>query len=212
MSISIFSKSPTFRDALVAVCASSGMIVTGTYDSYTKLTRVDIQDVLLVHVTETDIALPDRLVELARQFAGLRIIVLCPIRMIAGLRSRMGSFVTAILPEIESAETLLSALFLAQQGYKMTLTDAQKPAPPTDAAKDGATLSKAGHADQRPVYKLSKRETAILAHLCHGGSNKSIANDLHISDATVKVHLRMAFRKIGVINRTQAAMWATQNL
>jgi two-component system nitrate/nitrite response regulator NarL len=48
--------------------------------------------------------------------------------------------------------------------------------------------------------------------VAEGRSNKVIARILGIADATVKVHLKSLSRKIGVDNRTQAAMWALANL
>ncbi len=55
---------------------------------------------------------------------------------------------------------------------------------------------------------LSPRETQVLSCLVNGHSNKVIARDLGITDATVKVHLKAALRKIDAENRTQAAIWA----
>jgi two-component system, NarL family, nitrate/nitrite response regulator NarL len=60
--------------------------------------------------------------------------------------------------------------------------------------------------------KLSARETQILLYLTKGASNKLIARDLGLSDATVKVHIKAILRKVQVANRTQAAMWAQQHL
>jgi two-component system nitrate/nitrite response regulator NarL len=54
---------------------------------------------------------------------------------------------------------------------------------------------------------LSPRELAILHCLISGHSNKSIARKLDIAEATVKVHVKAILRKIGVQNRTQAAIW-----
>jgi two-component system nitrate/nitrite response regulator NarL len=45
-----------------------------------------------------------------------------------------------------------------------------------------------------------------------GDPNKVIARKLEITEATIKVHVKAILRKIGVANRTQAAMWATGNL
>jgi two-component system nitrate/nitrite response regulator NarL len=56
--------------------------------------------------------------------------------------------------------------------------------------------------------RLSDREHLILQHLTQGASNKHIARDLRIAEATVKVHVKAILRKIGVRNRTQAAIWA----
>jgi two-component system nitrate/nitrite response regulator NarL len=44
--------------------------------------------------------------------------------------------------------------------------------------------------------------------LVEGASNKVIANQLAITEATVKVHLKSILRKINASNRTQAAIWA----
>jgi two-component system nitrate/nitrite response regulator NarL len=58
---------------------------------------------------------------------------------------------------------------------------------------------------------LSHRERLILRHLAEGQANKVIANKLGIAEATVKVHVKSILSKIGVLNRTQAAMWAMNN-
>jgi two-component system nitrate/nitrite response regulator NarL len=55
---------------------------------------------------------------------------------------------------------------------------------------------------------LSDRETQILGCLVNGDPNKVIARQLHISEATVKVHLKNLLKKIRAANRTQAAVWA----
>jgi two-component system, NarL family, nitrate/nitrite response regulator NarL len=62
-----------------------------------------------------------------------------------------------------------------------------------------------------PTSNLSPRETSILRCLAQGASNKLIAREIKISEATVKVHVKAILRKIGVVNRTQAAIWATTN-
>jgi len=60
--------------------------------------------------------------------------------------------------------------------------------------------------------QLSPREKEMLSHLTAGDSNKAIARQLGITEATVKVHLKSVLRKIRVENRTQAAIWALANL
>ncbi len=57
----------------------------------------------------------------------------------------------------------------------------------------------------------SRREVEILRHLTAGSSNKTIARQLGIAEATVKVHMKGVLRKIRVANRTQAAIWAMNN-
>jgi two-component system nitrate/nitrite response regulator NarL len=60
--------------------------------------------------------------------------------------------------------------------------------------------------------RLSQREQEILRWLMEGAPNKVIARKLNVAEATVKVHIKAILRKIGAHNRTQAAMWATQQL
>lgn len=62
------------------------------------------------------------------------------------------------------------------------------------------------------AHGLSGREWLILTKLIDGATNKSIANELGICEATVKVHLRTCFRKVGAKNRTQAAIWASEQI
>ena len=62
--------------------------------------------------------------------------------------------------------------------------------------------------EPEPKSQLSGREAAILNGLAQGASNKVIANQLKITEATVKVHVKAILRKIRVKNRTQAAIWA----
>ncbi len=60
--------------------------------------------------------------------------------------------------------------------------------------------------------ELSKRERLIMQRLISGNSNKAIARDLVITEATVKVHIKAILRKLRLRNRTQAAIWAREHL
>lgn len=59
---------------------------------------------------------------------------------------------------------------------------------------------------------LTPRERQILEHIAGGNSNKQIARLLGISEMTVKSHCGRLFHRLGVTDRTQAAVWATKNL
>ena len=63
---------------------------------------------------------------------------------------------------------------------------------------------------RRTEYSLTQREHDILSLLAEGRSNRDIAGALYLSEKTVKAHLAAIFRKLGVTNRTQAAMMAVQ--
>lgn len=72
-----------------------------------------------------------------------------------------------------------------------------------------AAASSSG-AGRRPEFSLTQRENDILELLAEGKSNREIAGRLFLSEKTVKAHLAAVFRKLGVANRTQAAMAAVQ--
>jgi DNA-binding NarL/FixJ family response regulator len=59
--------------------------------------------------------------------------------------------------------------------------------------------------------ELTPRETEVLVLVRQGLANKQIARRLGISERTVKAHLTSAFQRIGVVDRTQAALWAERN-
>jgi DNA-binding NarL/FixJ family response regulator len=57
---------------------------------------------------------------------------------------------------------------------------------------------------------LTHRESEVLRQLAHGLTNKEIGQALNISYETVKEHVQHILRKIGVNDRTQAAVWAVR--
>jgi two-component system nitrate/nitrite response regulator NarL len=66
--------------------------------------------------------------------------------------------------------------------------------------------------DHSDVPSLSRREMLILRMLMQGASNKIIALKLVITESTVKVHMKAILRKLRLQNRTQAAIWARENI
>lgn len=58
---------------------------------------------------------------------------------------------------------------------------------------------------------LSPREAEVLALVVEGLLNKQIAQRLGITERTVKAHLTSAYQRIGVADRTQAALWAARH-
>jgi DNA-binding NarL/FixJ family response regulator len=59
--------------------------------------------------------------------------------------------------------------------------------------------------------ELTGREREVLLLVIEGLANKQIARRLGISERTVKGHLTNLFQRIGVADRTQAALWAERN-
>ena len=87
------------------------------------------------------------------------------------------------------------------------------------AVHDGHLLLAAGAADTllRPGERapgldaLTTREREVLAELAQGRSNREIARALHVSEKTVKAHVSPVLAKLGVQDRTQAALFAVRH-
>lgn len=65
--------------------------------------------------------------------------------------------------------------------------------------------------DSAKIENLTKRELEVLKLLAVGMYNKKVAEKLNISERTVKNHVSNIFKKIGVTDRTQAAVFAIRN-
>jgi DNA-binding NarL/FixJ family response regulator len=77
------------------------------------------------------------------------------------------------------------------------------------APKAAREVLRARSEDRSPG--LTERELDVLGLVRAGLSNKLIARRLEISEKTVKAHLTSIFQRIGVTDRTQAALWAERH-
>ncbi|MEJ2453399.1 MAG: two-component system response regulator NarL [Candidatus Thiodiazotropha sp.] len=66
--------------------------------------------------------------------------------------------------------------------------------------------------DDNGLTPLTSREQEILEQIANGMSNKRIAQELGISEGTVKVHVKHLLRKLNLHSRTEAAVWALRRL
>lgn len=101
-----------------------------------------------------------------------------------------------------SCDSLAEMLKLVALGEKMI---------PSQVVFDLATLTAKNNVGEQHISiseaNLSDREIDILRGLIRGEPNKVISRRLMITEATVKVHVKSILRKVGVMNRTQAAIW-----
>lgn len=67
-------------------------------------------------------------------------------------------------------------------------------------------------ASQGPETRLTDREREVLTMVRDGLPNKSVARRLGITERTVKAHLTNIYQRLGVADRTQAALWAQRHL
>ena len=131
-----------------------------------------------------------------------RIVVLAESIRINRLADAMTSGVDGYLLKNRSADALHQSLRIVLLGEKVL------PSELANLLTGDRLVSRSDLGTTRHLNGLSDRELQILSHVRKGGQNKQIANDLKISDGTVKVHLKSILKKIHVQNRTQAAIWA----
>jgi len=81
---------------------------------------------------------------------------------------------------------------------------------PFSPRASGALLTR--RAQGRPGEDLTPREREILELVGQGLANKQISRRLNIKEKTVKAHLTNVFQRIGVSDRTSAALWAERHL
>jgi DNA-binding NarL/FixJ family response regulator len=124
-----------------------------------------------------------------------------------------------VLTSFSDSERILAALDAGAVGYLL------KDADPDDVI-DGVRAVARGESPlhpraarellvsrQRPADRpsLTPREADVLRLVRQGLANKQIGRRLGISERTVKAHLTSAFQRIGVQDRTQAALWAERH-
>jgi DNA-binding NarL/FixJ family response regulator len=104
-----------------------------------------------------------------------------------------------------SPEDLLQAITVALTGSGNVLS----PRAVRNLFDNAAQAAERGASRARvPDAGLTRREADILSYLAEGFSNREISKALFLSEKTVKAHLAAIFRKLGVTNRTKAAMAA----
>lgn len=200
MPIAIVTKNLIFGEILSRTCERGNIRVDGVFGAVSEINRLDPDDLLLVHLRADDATIIQQLEDVRQRHGDLVLVFLVSDQLSTDLRYEIEGIAAIVVTESEPADALISALTLAELGYHLSALSGQ---PKTQEVEQPEPNLSSGS-------KLSRREVTILGRLCEGMSNKSIALDLGIRETTVKVHLRSTYRKIGVSNRTQAALWASR--
>lgn len=125
--------------------------------------------------------------------------------VVEALREGAAGYLTKDLP----AEEIAAAIRKVREGGIIM--------PPPIAAKVVAELTRRAATPAHPVAdaglaaQLTDREREVLRLLGQGYSNKEIGDALHITEGTAKNHVSRVIEKLGVRDRTQAALWAVRH-
>jgi DNA-binding NarL/FixJ family response regulator len=138
------------------------------------------------------------------------------------IKASMPNIAIIALTTFQDPRQVSAALSAGASGYLVKVIEPEVlVAGVRSVVKGGAPLSpsvaaqllRQGGAQLAPTASsLTPRESEILRLIAEGHTNKQIARQLGISEKTVKTHCSRLFQRIGVIDRTQAAVWATRNL
>ncbi len=127
----------------------------------------------------------------------------------------------------EDAEDLLQTLQAGAHGYLLknidtnffigairSVADGEAVMSPQMTAKLMQSVRAAPAAAAVPALdkeRLSPREREILAFLARGASNKEIARGLDLAESTVKIHMQNILKKLNLVSRVQAAVYAVEH-
>lgn len=105
-----------------------------------------------------------------------------------------------LLPDGATLQEIALAARIVRHGITLLPTVAIATLRPTEA--DGESID---------ARSFTDREHAVLGLISQGASNKVIGRKLDITESTVRVHVRAILRKLGMQNRTQAALYAVSH-
>jgi len=137
------------------------------------------------------------------------------------LRESLPGARVIVLTSFLDDDKLLPALRAGAAGYLLKNARPQELARAVHAAHAGETLldpvvaarlveTLAADGDEGPLDRLTPREREVLILIGRGFPNKLIARELRLSEKTVKTHVSHVLAKLGVTDRTQAAVLAVR--
>ena len=232
--IVLVDQSALFRAGLRHILSGSGFRVTADCSSIHDVAPDAFGRVSTVAVIGLDrdvVAVLHRVRELKTQHPELRVIMLGidAEQLVAAIDSGADGYLLrdAVEPKtlLKSLEMVLADGVVVPKGFTklMSMVTRQEDAGPVNVPASvlvcaetpleavrpctGPIILDAAAPANSDLARLSQRERLILTHLTVGASNKQIARDLYVAEATVKAHVKNLLRKLRVNNRTQAAMW-----
>jgi DNA-binding NarL/FixJ family response regulator len=130
---------------------------------------------------------------LRKEFANAHIVVLSNHSGREDIYRAMRSGALAYLTKDVSGEELLNAILHVDRGLRYL-----------------PQVALERLAERVPAVQLTPRETGVLTCITQGLSNREIAEELHIAEKTVRIHVSAVLDKMGARDRTQATIYALQ--
>jgi DNA-binding NarL/FixJ family response regulator len=213
INIVIVDDHPLFRQGVVdAIAYETDLVVVGEADS--GEVAFDLINNLKPQIAILDVNLPGMNgLQIARKIVSerlpTRVILLTAYDDLEQVIHSMRSGAAAYCAKYVKPEDLMDVIRQVAEGYYVVegnVLDKSGLDRWVDSKTEGSTRSYSDPGE--PFHPLSNREMEVLSHLTRGMSNKEIAAFLEISHQTVKNHVTSILRKLGVDDRTQAAVYA----
>ena len=145
------------------------------------------------------------------------------LEVLKSLKSRRSKLKVLVLTVHNETEYLMKAVDIGVNGYVLKDSESAELKKAIFTVADGKTYIQPSlipalnakmietNKDAEKIKSLTKRELDVLKLLAVGMFNKEVGKRLEISERTVKNHVSNIFKKLGVTDRTQAAVFAIRN-
>lgn len=200
-SVVIADDHPLFREAITLVIRQLQPSMTVFETDSLKGLITHLQENRLIRLILLDLSLADSkgmegLLQLKNQFPNIPVVIVSACDDPYVIQRSIDSGAIGFIPKTESMSSITKALQDVISGKKwLPKSILDNPPPPQEEAIPDFS-------------ELTPTQLKVLMHLKDGENNKSIANSLFITEATVKAHITAIFRKLNVRNRTQAVIAA----
>ena len=228
--ISLVKQGKMLRGCLEVVLQGPGRIIDSSFETLGMfsegLQNGMVSDLVIISIGPQDLdTIFSEITAIRLNFPATRWIVLSQSPEIDLLRCSVASGIEGLLYEDSPVDVLRLVTDLVLLGHSLLPAElatllqtgaaaghpvSARPTPdlPVSLLQSGSADLVHLHDPPRPTVLLSQREDEILGCLTKGHSNKTIARELLIAEATVKAHVKALLRKMQVTNRTQAAIAA----
>ena len=200
------------RRGLVNLISGSGNPNCAAFDSIEKMEKdfdADMSDaVVLVNFGQEENLMTQGLNRLKSRYPACQIVLLSNEYSHSHLHSALNAGACGYLLTDMSCETLVKSLEVISLGQPVIPQDAFELILNGHANADRNAIQSGDQSSKLPAGLLSDRELVVLRCISRAMSNKLIARECNICEATVKVHVKAILRKINGKNRTEAAIWA----
>lgn len=154
-------------------------------------------DLIIADLDMQDMRWEDGLAELRRHAPEARIVVISASEENKNIKKALELGISGYISKRAETKVMISALKLVLDGGTYL--------PPSIIESANTGLFNDGENKNR---LLTPRQTEVLGFVAEGLSNKQIAYEMGVSEATVKLHINALLRAVGATNRTQAVITA----